>query len=201
MRSTQITGQGIRSFDDERDILWAPARSAAVIADMLLWPTKDTSKWLVQKQQPSAGIHDKQPQTDSRWNIVYLGHRRRREGKELVDTNTGRATTSPILQLDLWSFGEISYWLGLGHLGNKMSDLIGADTFSRTVDWRICPETDQGAFYTLCLEARQNPYSTSLALLCLATSRQKHSALISFSCSPFDSEAGTWPPLPLPSSR
>lgn len=65
----------------------------------------------------------------------------------------------------------------------RISDLIGADTFSRTVDWRICPETDQGAFCTLCLEARQSTYSTSLASLCLATSRQ-HSALISFSCPP-----------------
>lgn len=83
VRSTQITGQGIRSFDDSRDMLWARATLTAVSAFTRKYFT-NTSIRLYTKSSRGAGIHEKQPQTDRieivPCSYVYLGHPRRTQG-------------------------------------------------------------------------------------------------------------------------
>lgn len=112
VRSTQITGQGIRSFDGRRDRLGARATLAAVI--------NCTYTQVVSSIHQTQVSMTNNPRQTYRTCTCIWGIQGADKGQQLADTNTepplGRF---PQPDQTPWSFGEISYWLGLGHVRNR----------------------------------------------------------------------------------
>lgn len=165
-------------------------------------------KWLVCKSnRVQVSMTNNPRQTQDGISCIW-GTEGADKGKKLADTNTTN-TGGPLLRRflsqNLWSFGEISYWLGLGPLRNKFR-IRWAPTPSAAL-WTGGSARKQTKMHAvLCTWWRGrahtvhtvHTYIPSIAMFSIlaavfVTTLRQHSALIPFSCSPFDSEAGTWP--------